>query len=248
MAFDAWASSPDGYCHSCEELNATIEIPSVEEFHTGVDIGDAYSLTSPKFPCFLYEDPPGTGCRYELHETFDCVPQSCLDVCVGSCPDGCTDDEGCSPERCSAYVCGTDEGCYFYGGGMCGAHCVQSMACVFDEEHDPDHTSGSCAPAGDCVASVEPNTCSPIQLRIRATFYMTVDRKAAVSIVVILFSRTITGIAVATILYGFHEFEDDELDCDEFDYDLPLFPIAGYTQPPTPACGAPTSVRITGLP
>lgn len=247
VIFDEWTSAPAGYCHSCDGLNTTIEVPSVVFFSSSGEIGDTYLLTAPKASCATGGISPGSGCRFEVDEEFDCVPQPCLDFCESSCASGCTGDEDCTPEGCGTYSCGSDTACYFYG-GPCALECAQSMTCVFDEELDPEHLSGSCAAVGDCVSSVVPNTCAPIRLRVRIAFYVTSDLRPAVSAQVMLFSRTSLGIGVATALYGFHEFEEDELDCAAFDFDLPLFPIAIYTQPPVPACGAPTSVRILGLP
>lgn len=247
MTFDDWAAAPTGYCHSCDELNTTIEVPSVDDFHYGTEIGDAYDLLSPKYPCSFDSPTPGVGCMYAVDEEIECVPQSCFDSCASACYGTCTDDEGCSPEGCEDPSCTTDLACTQYG-GTCEVECSQAMACVFDEELDPDHLAGTCTGVGDCAASVVAGSCWKIHLRLRAIFYVTVDLKAAVSVQVILSARTLDGTVVATILYGFHEFDDDRLDCAAFDFDLPLFPISGYTQPSVPSCGAPTSVRITGLP
>ena len=247
VIFEEWSSAPAGYCHSCDELNTTLEVPSVAAFSSSGEIGDSYQLTSPKAPCIDGGVIAGAGCRFEVTEEFDCVPQVCLDVCISGCESGCTEDEDCTPEGCGDYSCGSDAACFFYG-GSCALECAQPMTCVFDEELDPEHLAGSCAAVGDCEMSVAANSCVPIRLRVRIVFYVTSDLRPAVSAQVMLFSRTSLGIAVATALYGFHEFEEDELDCAAFDFELPLSPIDGYTQPPVPACGAPTSVRILGLP
>jgi len=247
VEFNAWTSAPDGYCHSCDALNGALEVLGVEHFDYGSEIGDSYELTAPKAPCSVFDPVPGEGCRFEIEEAFDCVPQVCLDVCISGCSGGCTEDADCSPEGCEDFLCGSDIACASYG-GPCALECTQATACVFDEELDPEHQAGTCATVGECVMSVAENSCEPIRLQVRVVFYVTEDLKAAVSAQVILFSRTSTGIGVATLLYGFHEFDDDELDCAALDFELPLAPIPGYSQPPVPACGAPASMRILGLP
>lgn len=245
--FDDWSASPAGYCSDCGELNATFEVPAVVDFSYGTQLGDNYRLTDPKAACEITDPEPGSGCRFAIDELFDCVPQACLDSCIVQCIGGCTSDADCSPENCEDYVCGSDNACFGYG-GTCEIHCSQNSVCVFDEELDPEHTAGSCATVGDCASSVTAGSCREIRLRTRAMFYMTIDGKAAVSAQVLLFGRTIGGAAAALNLWGFHEFETATLDCEAIDVDVPLFPVAGYSQPTTPACGAPTSVRITGLP
>lgn len=247
FTFDDWSSSPEGYCRECADLDTTIEVPAVDDFHYGVQLGDSYLLTEPKPACAVVDPPPGYGCRFAVDEFFDCVPQACLDTCVSECTSGCTDDGDCARENCESYVCGSDAACTNYG-GTCELECSLNSVCVFDEELDPEHLSGICATASECTMSVAANSCRPIMLRIRAMFYVTVDRKAAVSVQVLLFGRSVGGGATALNLWGFHEFEAETLECDAIDVDVPLYLVAGYSQPIKPPCGAPTSVRVTGLP
>jgi hypothetical protein len=245
--FEDWAASPAGYCSSCEALNTTIEVPEVDDFGYGVGFGDNYRLVEPKAACDIFDPEPGSGCRFAVDELFDCVPQACLDSCISQCIGNCTESGECSPENCEDYICGSDNACFYFG-GTCEIECSQNSVCVFDEELDPEHLAGICATVGDCTSSVVEGTCAQIRLRIRAMFYVTEDRKAAVSVQVLLFGRTIGGFAAALNLWGFHEFDEETLDCGAVDVDVALFPVSGYSQPALPACGAPTSVRITGLP
>lgn len=247
VMFSEWTASPDGYCSSCEELNATLEVAAVEELHYDVAFGDDYRLTDPKAPCAVVGSESGFGCSFFVDEFFDCVPQACLDTCISGCTGGCSESEDCSAENCPDYVCGSDTACLNFG-GTCEIRCTQNSVCVFDEESDPEHTAGVCATVGECASSVVDGTCRTIRLRIRAMFYVTEDRKAAVSVQVLLFGRTLGGGAAALNLWGFHEFDEETLDCSTVDVDVALFPVGGYSQPVVPACGAPTSVRITGLP
>lgn len=246
FTFDDWSASPDGYCHSCADLNATIEVPAVDDFHYGTELGDAYVLTVPKIPCGL-EPPAGFGCSYAVDDLFDCVPQTCLDGCLSQCAGICTDDVDCAPENCEDYLCGSTGPCSNFG-GPCEVRCEQSTVCVFNDEFDPEHLAGICATVGDCTSSVVEGTCRKIRLRIRAIFYVTIDRRAAVSVQILLFGRTVGGAASALNLYGFHEFEEETLDCGAVDVDVPLYRVDDYSQPSIPPCGEPTRVRITGLP
>lgn len=247
LMFDDWAPSPQGYCNDCEALNTTIEVPAVEDFFYGTALGDNYRLVDPKPACEIFSPEPGSGCRFSVSELFDCVPQACLDTCIAECSQGCTESEQCAPENCPSYVCGSDNACLGYG-GTCEIECSNTSVCVFDEELDPEHLAGVCATVGECTSSVVAGTCRPIRLLIRAMFYVTEDLKAAVSVQVLLYGRTIGGGASAVNLWGFHEFDDASLACDGVDVDVDLFPVSGYSQPALPPCGAPASVRITGLP
>ncbi len=247
--FDDWGSHPAGYCVDCAALNAVLEVPAVEEFSPRAEVGDSYVFTAAHVPCDLIDGTsPGDGCRYEAEWEFDCVPEPCTAECTAECGQDCTADADCEPENCGEwYSCGaTSPGCEGYG-GPCAVACEQATVCVFDEEFDPAHEHGVCTAVGVCAASVEPESCTPLRLRLRAMLYVSAERRAVLSVQVILFCRTAEGEATAVQLGGAYEFADEELDCGAIDVDVPLLPVVDYVQPLVPACGPATMVRITSL-
>ncbi|MBA4019560.1 MAG: hypothetical protein C0483_20545 [Pirellula sp.] len=247
--FEDWGSYPTGYCLDCDAVNAVLEVPAVEEFSPPAEVGDNYNFWSEVPPCDLTDGTtPGYGCRYEAEWEFDCVPEPCTADCMSDCGGFCTTDADCEPESCGDLrSCGaTDPSCEGYG-GPCTVVCEQASVCVFDEETDPDHEHGYCASVGDCTASVEPNSCAPLRLRLRALLYVSAERRGVLSVQVILFCRTAVGELTAVQLGGVYEFDDEELDCGTIDVDVPLSPVVNYGQPLVPACGPATFVRITSL-
>lgn len=247
--FDDWGAHPAGYCVDCAALNAVLEVPAVEEFSPRAEVGDSYVFTAAHVPCDLIDGTsPGDGCRYEAEWEFDCVPEPCTAECTAECGQDCTADADCEPENCGEwYSCGaTSPSCEGYG-GPCAVACEQATVCVFDEEFDPAHEHGVCTAVGACAASVEADSCTPLRLRLRAMLYVSAERRAVLSVQVILFCRTAEGEATAVQLGGAYEFADEELDCGTIDVDVPLLPVVDYVQPLVPACGPATMVRITSL-